>query len=118
MLKLSILQRRRERYMIIHVWKILQGICPNDINMVFKDNPRLGTKVAIPPLAKQTSAMAKSCYDDSFAVRAGKLWNLLPKEGNMTNELESFKVSLGTKFLTLPLFLDTRQLTQLITKIF
>ena len=94
-LKLSSLQRRRERYMIIHVWKILQGVCPNDINMVFKDNPRLGTKVAIPPLAKQASAMAKSCYDNSFAVRAGKLWNLLPKEVKMMSELESFKVSLG-----------------------
>ena len=81
--------------MIIHVWKILQGVCPNDINMVFKDNPRLGTKVAIPPLAKQASAMAKSCYDNSFAVRAGKLWNLLPKEVKMMSELESFKVSLG-----------------------
>jgi hypothetical protein len=39
--------------------------------------------------------MAKSSYDNSFAVRAGKLWNLLPKEVKMMSELESFKVSLG-----------------------
>jgi hypothetical protein len=51
-LNLSSLQHRRDRHMIIHVWKILHGVCPNDINMVFKDNPTLGTKVAMPPLAK------------------------------------------------------------------
>ena len=65
-LKLSSLQRRRERYMIIHVWKILQDISPNDISMVFKESPRLGQRVVIPPLAKQASALAKSCYDNSL----------------------------------------------------
>jgi hypothetical protein len=42
-LKLSSLQCRREHYMIIHVWKILQDVCPNDINMVYKDNCTQGT---------------------------------------------------------------------------
>ena len=101
-LKLSSLQRRRERYMIIHVWKILQGICPNDINMVFREHPRLGNKVIIPPLAKQAAASAKSCYDNSFAVRAGKLWNLLPRDVNTQNTLEAFKMFLGSFMDSLP----------------
>ena len=29
------LQRRRERYMIIHVWKMYHGCAPNDISMIF-----------------------------------------------------------------------------------
>ena len=58
--------------------------------MIFKENPRLGQRVVIPPLAKQASALAKSCYDNSFAVRAGKLWNLLPREVTIQKELESF----------------------------
>ena len=107
-LKLSSLQRRRERYMIIHVWKILQGISPNDISMVFKESPRLGQRVVIPPLAKQASALAKSCYDNSFAVRAGKLWNLLPREVTLQKELESFKVSLGKFMDSIP---DTPPIT-------
>ena len=94
-LNLCSLQRRRERYMIIHVWKILQGICPNDINMVSKYNPRLGIKIVLPTLNKQASALSKSYYDNSFSVRAGKLWNLLPREVNILTELNKFKTSLG-----------------------
>jgi hypothetical protein len=75
--------------MILHVWKIIQSICPNDIGMVFKDSPKLGNKVVIPPLAKQASALAKSCYDSSFAVKARKLWILLPRDVQMQKELES-----------------------------
>jgi hypothetical protein len=29
-MKLTSLQRRRERYSIIHIWKILKGMCPNE----------------------------------------------------------------------------------------
>ena len=95
-LRLSSLQRRRERYMIIHAWKILHGICPNDINMVFKDNPRLGNKVVIPPLAKKATALAKTLYDNSFAVKAGRLWNTLPRDVNTQCKLECFKAKLGS----------------------
>ena len=94
-LRLCSLQRRRERYMIIHVWRILQGICPNDISMVFRNNQRLGIKIVLPSLNKQASVSAKSCYDNSFSVRAGKLWNLLPREVNTLTDLNAFKVSLG-----------------------
>ena len=47
-LNLMSLQRRRERYTIIHTWKIANGAAPNDINMVFRRNQRLGLKI-IPP---------------------------------------------------------------------
>ena len=70
--------------------------------MVFKDNPRLGNKVVLPTLNKQASALAKSCYDSSFAVRAGMLWNLLPREVNKQTDLESFKISLGSFMDTIP----------------
>ena len=48
LLNLQSLQRRRERYLIIHVWKILNDVSPNDLNMEFFSHPRLGTKVKIP----------------------------------------------------------------------
>ena len=95
-LRLSSLQRRRERYTIIHVWKILHGICPNDINMVFKESPRLGNRVVLPPLTTKATALAKTFYDNSFAVKAGKLWNTLPRDVNTQNKLDSFKAKLGS----------------------
>ena len=49
-LQLYSLQRRRERFCIIHAWKILHGIAPNNILMSSHDNPRLGTVADIPLL--------------------------------------------------------------------
>ena len=73
-LKLLSLQRRRERYMIIHVWKISSQNAPNDINMEFRQNSRLGIRVKIP------------------------LWNILPKEITVVKQLEQLKILLN-KFL-------------------
>ena len=47
-LKILSLQKRRERYMIIHVWKILNDHAPNDIGMVFKPEKCHGVKALIP----------------------------------------------------------------------
>ena len=72
-LELSSLQRRRERYKIIHLWKVHQEICPNVIGIQFKENTRLSTKAVLPSLKKKAPAAAVSSYDNSFAVRAVKL---------------------------------------------
>ena len=101
-LKLKSLQRRRERYSIIHIWKLLHGVCPNDIKMEFKEHPRLGFKVLLPTLNRQSSNAAKTCYDNSFAVRAGRLWNTLPKDVNTKKTLESFKAALEVFLETIP----------------
>lgn len=101
-LKLTSLQRRRERYTIIHLWKVLQGICPNVLDVQLRENARLGVKVILPSLTKQASAAARSTYDHSFAVRAGRLWNVLPKIVNTQRTLTSFKTSLGNFLDTLP----------------
>ena len=82
--------------MIIHFWKILQGICTNDIGMVFRNNPRLGIKIVLPSLNKQASALVISYYDISFSVRAGMLWNLVSREVNTLTDQNTFKISLGT----------------------
>ena len=58
-LKLTSLQRRRGRYTIgiIHLWKVLQGICPNDLNIQFRENARLGVKVILPSLTKKHQSL-------------------------------------------------------------
>ena len=47
-LKLMSLQRRRERYVIVHMWKILHCICPNDLQIEFRPPSRLGQKAKVP----------------------------------------------------------------------
>ena len=85
------LQRRRERCVIIHVWKTLQGLVPNDLDIVSYKHVCLGTRCRIPPMHKTASALAKSIYDKSFAVMGPKLWNIIPQSISSAPSLESFK---------------------------
>ena len=97
-LKLMSLQRRRERYCIIHVWKMLHGMAPNDIDMQFNNNPRLGMKAIFPTLNTKSQSSVRSDYENSFRINAARLWNTLPKEVNSSKTMESLKSALG-KFL-------------------
>ena len=94
-LQLMSLQRRRERYIIIHTWKIINGAAPNDINMEFKENTRLGIKAIIPKINTKAQTSVSTHYFNSFGVKAARLWNILPKEVNEKCTLDSFKNSLG-----------------------
>ena len=97
-LNLQSLQRRRERYILIHTWKTIKGTVPNDLNMTFVENSRHGIQTAVPALTKTSSAKAKTCYDNSFHVKAAQLWNILPKDTKAFESLDTFKTSLS-KFL-------------------
>ena len=101
-LNLMSLQRRRERYIIIHTWKIANEEAPNDINMIFKDSPRLGKRAIVPPINKAAQQSAATHYEHSFGVCAAKLWNLLPANVNTQPALEPFKVALGAFFKKIP----------------
>ena len=94
-LKLPSLQRRRERYSIIHIWKILNNLAPNDLGLNFYDHQRHGVKVRIAPIDKKARQSAKTLYDNSFAVNASQLWNVLPRHVNSIDDLEAFKRELG-----------------------
>ena len=90
-LGLMSLQRRRERYITIHVWKTLHELAQNDIGIIFYEHIRLGTRCRIPPLKRTASALAKSIYDKSFTVMGPKLWNIIPQSITSASSLESFK---------------------------
>ena len=49
-LKLFSLQRRRERFLIIHTWKIFKELAPNDLHLKFHHHPRLGIQADRLPL--------------------------------------------------------------------
>ena len=87
-LKLMSLQRRRERYQIIHMNKVLHNISPNDLNIKFHYCDRRGIQAAVPPLHRGASSKAQQQYDASFAVMGPKLWNTIPKSTTHQPTLE------------------------------
>ncbi|KAL5264266.1 hypothetical protein ACHWQZ_G005385 [Mnemiopsis leidyi] len=78
-LKLMSLQRRRERYIILMMWKILHNVVPNSCDIQFKTTSRHGAVAVIPPLSRASSIHNQSLYDRSFTVMGPKLWNKVPQ---------------------------------------
>ena len=97
-LNLMSMQRRRERYVIIHMWKILQQRCPNDLGVQFSAPSRHGIKARIPGLSKKSSQHHLSLYDGSFAVMGPHLWNIIPSSLHSIEDQLQFKIKL-TGFL-------------------
>ena len=66
--KLASLQRRRYRYILLHMWKTLHGICPNDLQIKFTDPLRLGIKAIVPAISRAARQRNHTLYEHSFAV--------------------------------------------------
>ena len=98
-LKLMSLQRRRERNIILHLWKILNQHYPNSIGINFKTHTRTSsTKAILKPLPKIRGKLL-TLYEQSFVIKAAKLWNVIPPNLTQISSLNIFKTSLD-KFLS------------------
>lgn len=108
-LKLYSLQRRRERYDIMYIWKIIEGKVPN-ISPVSNrqirtyNHIRNGRMCIIPEPLRTARMQVKTLINSSFVVRAVKLFNAVPKDiREMSNcEIDTFKSALDTYIRTLP----------------
>jgi hypothetical protein len=99
-LNIRSLQRRRERAILIHVWKIKNYVYPNSIDLIFKKHERSNSiKAVLKPLPKIKGKLL-TIYEESFIIRAAKLWNILPPSLTQIVTLNSF-------ILQLDKFLDT-----------
>ena len=101
-LKLMSLQRRRERYCILVIFKILHNIIPNDVGLIFVKNDRRGVRVKLPSIHRDAKMKYTTQYDDSFPVRAAKLWNSLPPALTTKNTMESFKPAVTSYLQSFP----------------
>jgi hypothetical protein len=101
-LKMMSLQRRREKYIILMMWKILHKVVPNCCDIEFKVTPRQGAVALIPPLSKTSSQSNQSLYDRSFAVQGPKLWNNVPPEIKAAESFDMFKCSLSNFLALIP----------------
>ena len=104
-LKLYSLERRRDRYAILYIYKIFKRIVPNikvqgsEIN--FYEHRRLGRHCRIPPFTKRAQVRVSTIHEQSFAVHAPKLFNVLPIDvRNFNGSVESFKNKLDSYLQT------------------
>ena len=95
------LQRRRERYLIIMMWKIINLKISNDLNISFYSSYRNGLCANVPPL-QAANSRAQSLYDSSFAVKGPQLWNLVPPAVKQIGNMEQFKMQLDTFLFSIP----------------
>ena len=95
-LKISSLQRRREKIIILHIWKILNNIYPNTINLEFKEHSRTYAIMAILKPLPKLKGKSLTKYEESFLIKGPKLWNLLPPDLTKISVLNIFKNKLNT----------------------
>ena len=107
-LHLYSLERRRERYRIIYIWKILEGMVPNltvEKNQVKTTTSlRSGRHCVIPPISTSASTRINSLREGSLCINGAKLFNLLPKHVRDISgvELPVFKKELDAFLATIP----------------
>lgn len=95
------LQRRRERFILLTMWKILNKIVPNP-NVAFRPPSRLGIQAIIPPINTRGRAANRTTYDGSFFVRGPILWNCLPSDLTTIQTMSQFKKKLDILINSLP----------------
>ena len=91
-LHLLSLQRRRERFIIFYIWKIIHGKYTNDLGLEFRMSERRGLVIVIPPL-QHAYYKAQTLYDNSFPVLGSQLWNKLPANITLMSCFATFKMN-------------------------
>ena len=103
------LERRRERYSIIYIWKIMEGQFPNfshldhaGIQVVW--HPRRGRNCIVPRVNLRSSRYYQNIRYASFGIRGPRLFNILPaKIRNISGcSVDSFKHNLDKYLQTVP----------------
>ena len=110
-MNLQSIQRRHERYKIIYIYKIKEGLVPNlphdptnpthSFALTFTTNIRRGCRCSLPRQTLHHNP-ATIQRDSSFALTASNLWNCLPPNISLISNISvnSFKRRLD-KFLAL-----------------
>ena len=98
-LDLFSLERRRERYTIIYMYKIISGTVPNfsDGRFAIKTykSVRGDLLCRVPAISSGSTAKLRNMIEHSFAIRGPKLYNALPPElRNFDGTKQAFKLKL------------------------
>ena len=101
-MNLQSIQRRHERYKIIYLWKIINGIVPQ-CDIRWTDNDRRGIMISIPSIKSKHSALVVNMRQSSLAVHGGSMFNMLPFYiRNFKGTLSEFKSCLDDFLCQIP----------------
>ena len=100
-LKLFSLQRRRERYMFTHLWKIYKGLAPNDLQFEFQNHIRLGPQCRRRNYQCRTASLQTTRYN-FFSSTAPRIFNIMPAHIKNAKNPETLKLRLDRLLCTLP----------------
>jgi len=95
-LRMYSLERRRERYIAIYVWRILEGCAPNistSHGITGQWHARRGRSCQVQLIASSASHRIRSIRFSSFAIKGPRILNSLPKDvrnfsGGTVNEFK------------------------------
>ena len=96
-------ERRRERYQVIFLWKVAQGLV-SGYNATFYKNDRRGRLMVVAPLCAKAPAAVKRARESSLQVRGARLFNCLPRDirDTFTGSPEAFKSKLDDWLARIP----------------
>jgi hypothetical protein len=96
-------ERRRERYQIIFLWKVAQGLVQG-YPATFVQNDRRGRLMQLAPLRQAAPAAVKKAKESSLQVKGAQLFNCIPRElrDTFTGTAEQFKAGLDKWLADVP----------------
>ena len=105
-LKLYSLQRRRERYIIIYVWKVINNLVPNP-GLKINYNPRTGYHLDPPRHNNKIRAWIRNLIGSSLISQGPALFNTLPihlrqKSKEVEPKIPTFKTMLDKYLQIVP----------------
>ena len=65
--------------------------------MELKHKNILGIRFKIPPFSRTAPEAASRLYDESFAIHADKLWNILPRQVTVVKQHEQSNTSANSQ---------------------
>ena len=106
-LHLYSLERRRERYIVIYIWRILEGQVPDlTFGKIYSINEgsRLGRKCSSPSVKSNATSEIKNIRHAGLSVKGPRLFNILPVElRNLCDiTVEEFKRELDRYLTSIP----------------
>ena len=102
-LRLYSLERRRERYIVIYIWKMIESLVPN-VGVQTKYNARRGRLCVVAYANNRARATVQNIKNCFLTVRGAKLFNALPRTVRDLSKvtLNIFKNRLDVFLGTLP----------------
>ena len=106
MLKMNSIERRRERFIIIYMYKILHNLVPNP-GIVFRHSARNGMMAVIPLIPHNLPSFIRNMKYNHFNFTGPGLFNTLPNDlrnlqPNGENIVAAFKEKLDLFLSTIP----------------